>query len=748
MGPLERRLFWIVFAGLLPITLLSFATLLQNAESHKRRLIRQAEETTNAVIRAVDTEFFTTLAALDTLAASPRLARNDFTALHAEARALLQRRPNWANVIVSDASAQQLMNARLPVDQPLPAGIDKAGIEAAVRTGKPGVGDLIFSPVLDSHAIAVRIPIRDGEEVSHVLTAVIRPEAISGLLKRQRIPEGGVVTILDSRKIVVARSIDHEEWVAKAPSPTLLELLQKAPEGAWATTETPEGVDVFTIFRRSNETGWYAAMGIPKDVLNAPVTRSYMVLGGSILGSLLLGLLAAFVTGRSVTRPMRELEEAAAAVGRGELPRLPDTSLPEIRQAAQALAEAHIEREKLLQSEREARRAAENASRTKDEFLAMLGHELRNPLAAITTAAQILNREEHVPPNALREAKAIIMRQAQHLARLTDDLLDAGRVMMGRIELDRKAADLARIVEGAIATMRKTGQLSGHEVTLSLNPVLVNVDVTRMDQVVGNLLTNAVKYTPKGGSIRVSLKQEKQEAVLRIADSGLGLEPDLLPRVFDLFVQGTRTLERAQGGLGIGLTLVRRLTELHGGRVEVKSEGPGKGSEFIVRLPVMEAVEFEPEPLRQSDGSVRRKVVLVEDNEDVRASVRALLEMEGHEVHEAADGESGVVVILREQPDVAFIDIGLPVLDGYAVARSVKAKIQRRILLVAMTGYGSQEDRERGISAGFDAYLVKPVDPAQVRELLAREIVNEAKVTPLRAQSSSESAKSAGSAGT
>jgi signal transduction histidine kinase len=726
LGPLERRLFWIVVAGLLPLILLAFATLLYNAQAQRRQQIQSAENTMRSVMAAVDAELRTSLAALDALAASPRLQARDFTGFYAEARALLERRPSWANIVLSDPTSQHIINVRLPLGTPLPRSIDPGAIEATVRAGVPGVGNLIWSPVLNMYVFAVRLPIREGDGIPYVLTAVLRPEGVLEIVKRHVLPEGATVAVLDGRRTVVARTRNQAQWVGKPPSASFLEMLNRGENSA--VTTTLEGVSVYTVYHRSSETGWSAAIGIPTATVDAPVIRSYTVLGGSILASVVLGLGAAFFTGRTVTGPMRRLERAAASVARGETPMLLETDLPEIRQAMLALLAAHIEREKLLHSERQARLleqnarlAAELANKTKDEFLAMLGHELRNPLAAIATAAQVLDHSEQtLRKDVEQHAKAIIRRQVRHLGKLTDDLLDAARVMMGKIVLERRPVDLAHLVSNTVDTLRNTGQLQRHECRTELESAWVNVDPTRIDQVLGNLLTNAVKYTPPPGRIEVFVRREAGEAVFSVRDSGLGLEPELLPRIFDLFVQGERGLDRSQGGLGIGLTLVRRIVELHGGRVEARSEGAGKGSEFVVHLPAIDAPAEATAPEHSTRNSTRRRIAVVEDNDDVRASLRVLLEMNGHDVVEAKDGLQGVDTILREDADIALVDIGLPNLDGYGVARAVRSRAQRPVLLVAITGYGSQGDAERGAQAGFDAYMVKPVDAAVLTELIAR----------------------------
>ncbi|MFL6652391.1 MAG: ATP-binding protein [Sulfurifustaceae bacterium] len=727
LGPLQRRLFLIVFVGLLPLVVLSFVTLHQNAQRQKRELLDSAGDTMLAVATAVDAELNISLAALDVLAMSPRLARGEFRAFYDEARELLRRRPGWATVALSDPSARQIINAYLPFGAPLPGRLDPLGAEEVARTGKPYIGNIFFSPVLKMYVFGVRIPIKQNEEVKYVLSAVMRPDSVWELLKQQRIPEQGVVAVFDRNYNVVARSLNHKEWLGKPAADRMLQLLRQGREYGWAATTTLEGRPVYSVFHRSAVTGWSVAVGIPASELDGPVHRSYIVLGGSIVLSMLLGLVAALFVARSITRPMRELERAAAAMGRGAPPTMRDTRLPEIRRAAFALAAAHTERARLLEREREARLLekearllAENANKAKDEFLAMLGHELRNPLAAIKTAAQILDNQDRAPQRMTDEAKAIIRRQVDHLARLTDDLLDAGRVMMGKIYLDRKPLNLGASVQSAVEALRNTGSWSHYELTLALDEVWVNADATRIAQIVTNLLVNATKYTLPPGTIAVSVKREGDEAVLRVRDSGLGLEPDLLPRVFDLFVQGRRSLDRAQGGLGIGLTLVRRLTELHGGRVEAKSDGPGKGSEFIVRLPAMERPSEQPAAATPLTYVEPRNIVIVEDNRDLRASLRSMLEMEGHHVQEAADGAAGVEAILRDGVDVAIVDVGLPVLDGLAVARTVRDRATRKVRLIAITGYGNREDVKRGIDAGFDAYLVKPIETAKLLQAIAR----------------------------
>jgi signal transduction histidine kinase/DNA-binding response OmpR family regulator len=362
----------------------------------------------------------------------------------------------------------------------------------------------------------------------------------------------------------------------------------------------------------------------------------------------------------------------------------------------------------------------ESRDRRKDEFLAMLGHELRNPLGAITTAVRLLERTMAPSEPAVR-ARDVIARQVVHLARLVDDLLDVARVTTGRITLQRRPVDLKELVERTVAAFSASGRLARHVVSVDAERLHVEADPTRLDQVLTNLLTNALKYTDEGGRVSLTVKAEGQSGVLRVHDTGIGISAETLPQVFDLFVQGRQSADRTQGGLGIGLTLVRRLVELQGGSVHAASDGPGRGSVFTVRLPLA-ATSSSPGDVDDTrtlnDGGPLR-VLVVEDNTDARDMLHALLEHAGHEVHEAADGPSAVELAIEIRPDLALVDLGLPGFDGLEVASRVRAAIGDEALLVALTGYGQPLDRQRTRRAGFDAHLVKPVSSDGLSGVLA-----------------------------
>ena len=381
------------------------------------------------------------------------------------------------------------------------------------------------------------------------------------------------------------------------------------------------------------------------------------------------------------------------------------------------------ERSRLENQMREQKAKLSDLHRRKDEFLAMLSHELRSPLAPISNAVQLLGLQRASENLIQKQARGIIERQLRQLQHLVDDLLEVSRITTGRVQLRRERVAISDIVEGAVETARPLIEQRRHEFTVSLppEPIWLYADAARLEQVVVNLLTNATKYTEEEGHVWLTVQQEGDECVLRVRDTGVGITPALLPLIFDMFTQAERSLDRSQGGLGIGLALVRRLTELHGGKVEASSE-LGKGSEFIVRLPV--ALPDTPQPPSAvneiGQPSIRRlRVLLVDDNVDTVLSFSMLIEAYGHDVRTAHDGLAAVQAAIDYRPDVALLDIGLPGLNGYEVAKRIRqCSNLENVVLVALTGYGQDSDRETSRQAGFNHHLVKPALLEQLQQVL------------------------------
>ena len=360
-----------------------------------------------------------------------------------------------------------------------------------------------------------------------------------------------------------------------------------------------------------------------------------------------------------------------------------------------------------------------------NEFLAMLAHELRNPLAAIVNALGLMR--DDTPARDPAELRAVIERQSMHLARIVDDLLDVSRITRGTIVLRKEIVELNGLVAGAVASCRPLIEARRHDVTVegAPEPVPVAADSTRLAQIVVNLVSNAVKYTPEGGRLAISVARDAGQAVVRVRDSGIGIAPDLLPRIFDLFVQGQRSLDRVEGGLGIGLTIVKRLVELHGGTVAATTRGPGQGSEFSVRLPLARApgavpqLDTSPPAPSAIPRQAPRQLLVVDDNRDAANTLAAILESMGHEVRTAYNGPEAISLAVAHPPDVVFLDIGLPGLNGYDVARAMRAAPELAgTTLVAFTGYGHDEDRRRVREAGFDHHLIKPAGADQLAKIV------------------------------
>ncbi|HEV7278738.1 MAG TPA: PAS domain S-box protein [Pirellulaceae bacterium] len=392
-----------------------------------------------------------------------------------------------------------------------------------------------------------------------------------------------------------------------------------------------------------------------------------------------------------------------------------------LRGFAKVIAD-NTERKRLEEELRQRADALEDADRAKNEFLAMLAHELRNPLSPVASAISLLQFSETLDADD-REAVAIADRQVKKLARLIDDLMDVSRITRGKVQLQRQRTDLCEIVQNALAAARPAVDEHRHALAARFPdcPLYVSADPTRLEQVFENLVRNACKYTPTGGRIDVVVERNEGTALVRVRDNGVGIAPELLPRIFDLFTQADRSIDRSQGGLGIGLTIVKTLVELHDGSVEAQTGGIGRGSEFIVRLPAsIGMVPAEGGEGSQADSNPSRRVLVVDDNPDAARMLAMTLRSEGHEVETALCGFRALEAVHLFRPDVVLLDIALPGLDGFEVARRLREQpTTRNIPLIAVTGYGQPEDRERSRAAGFEFHLVKPVRLKDVMHVFA-----------------------------
>ncbi|MCY1071577.1 response regulator [Nannocystis sp. RBIL2] len=413
----------------------------------------------------------------------------------------------------------------------------------------------------------------------------------------------------------------------------------------------------------------------------------------------------------------RELEQLNAVLERANAG---------LAEANRTLAAEVAERLRAEEALRHTHEQLREADRQKDEFLAMLAHELRNPLAPIHSAVELMGVKEIEDPE-IRWCRDVIERQTEQLHRLVDDLLDVSRITQGKIKLQSAPLEVAAVISRALETTRPLIDARRHQIAVSApdDPIWIEGDRTRLTQVVGNLLNNAAKYTPEGGQIRLTVELAGPDALvlIRVADSGTGISGEMLPKVFELFTQVDRTVHQAQGGLGIGLALVRRLVELHGGSVAAHSEGPGKGSEFTVKLPLLRReTAAEPAPATQAapaPSPTARKVLVVDDNVDAALSLAGLLKVSGNIVETAYDGLQGIDAADRFRPEVIFLDLGMPKLDGFGAASWIRSQPWAEdVLLIAVTGWGQEDVRTRTQQSGFDAHLVKPVNFAKLSRLM------------------------------
>jgi signal transduction histidine kinase/ActR/RegA family two-component response regulator len=367
--------------------------------------------------------------------------------------------------------------------------------------------------------------------------------------------------------------------------------------------------------------------------------------------------------------------------------------------------------------------ALREADRRKDEFLATLAHELRNPLAPLRNGLEVL-RLAGQNEELADQARTMMERQLSQMVHLIDDLLDLSRISRGKIELRRERVELIKAVQQAVEASRPIIEQAGHELTMEgpSGLILVDADVTRLAQVFSNLLNNAAKYTPPGGRIRLTIWSEENEAVVSVRDNGIGIPADMLPKVFDIFTQVDRHLDRSQGGLGIGLSIVKRLLEMHGGSVEAKSGGHGNGSEFIIRLPLMRhVVNLQTAESEVSTMPCPRRVLVVDDNHDAAESLAMLLMLMGSEVKTAHNGLEALKLAADYLPELILLDIGMPVMNGYETARSIRQKAWgSKVVLVALTGWGQDEDRHKSEEAGFDLHMTKPIEPSAINRILER----------------------------
>ncbi|MET0210314.1 MAG: ATP-binding protein [Burkholderiaceae bacterium] len=925
LSNLPGRLLLIVSAAILPIALVCAFALHGLLKGQAAQTQASALGVARAVATAVDSELGRTIATLNVLALAEPFATPDeagMTQARALAAAVHASHPEWRGLLLSTPSGAVVFSTGV-ANTSIDTVVEKGSHDQVLRDARPAVGALSRGPG-GNLAFPVRVPIMKGGEVRYVLTAIVRPEAIARVLQRQIAPEGWVVSVLDPRHLRIARNVDDDRLRGLAPSESLQALLNTMGDRRemLGATTTVEGARVQAVLSRIDSAPWIISLGATLSTAEDARREALAAYGGGLLGSLALGLLAAWWLSRAITTPMARLRRNAQALGEGA-PLAPSLSgIPEIdavddalagaaatrlrnqsereqllasEQAARDLAQAasrrlewlvsvsavlsrsleedstlsaiaqvvvpevadlcridllddegqlqrklthHVDPEKnasiarmvstrvapsdapgsfpwaiatgemflhniddpampeidpglrefarmlgitaacvvplrargrtigamavlqadsrrrfspddgiligeiaqraalaldnvqLLARARSAQWQAESANRAKDEFLAMLGHELRNPLAPIALALQLISRRND---SAFPQERLIIERQVRHLSRMVDDLLDVSRIVSGKINLTSETLDLREVAANAVeqtlpAMQHRKAEL---ECVLPDAPVTVYGDRLRLAQIVSNLLNNAAKFTDADRRILLRLTTREGDAELRVVDEGAGISAALLPHVFERFVQGTQELQRASGGLGLGLAIAQSLARLHGGVIEASSAGEGKGSTFMLRLPLQHAARAVPLPATpRAPARARLKLLLVDDNLDALKMLGEWCTLEGHEVTSAASAEDALGVLAEAGFDAGVFDIGLPGMNGYELARRVRASPRgSAMVLVALTGYGQEKDKARALEAGFDDHFPKPAEIDRVLERI-EEMSRDRKAVP------------------
>lgn len=748
--PLRLHLAALLLAAVLPLAL--FAATLIVLDARKERAAVELRMTTNAsqLASAVDAELQRTTAMLEVLGRSGSLARGDLRGFHEFAGSLVRAEPAWTNVHLLDAKGELLLDAQLPFGTIQPELKRNDVAAEALHTGRPLVSELP-RPAADARdgGAAVLLPLQLGPE-RYVLAAHIDPAHWRKQLE-SRLPPDMEAVLLDAGGRAIASSS-----APALPTPGDRTGSQSASHGTrapmiptgqrltidWVASGGVHRIDLngattYVAGSRALLSPWTVVTVTPAEWLEGPLRRSGIALAGAFVAALSLGLLLAASLGTSLAKSISSLVEGVEAVVAGRSPDVRRHRVAELARARESLMRAaesmsaQLRREEELRARLEAHEAARNA------FLGVLGHELRNPLAPLQNCVAILKRVGGDSP-PVRKATAVLERQTRQLGRLVDDLLDVTRIERGKIELRKEPVDLAHIVRNVVADQEAGARDAGItlEPQLPSTPVIVYGDPARMTQAIGNLLNNACKFTPRGGTIRVALEVSQDVARVRVKDNGAGIDAAVLRHIFEPFVQGPQQGARVAGGLGLGLALVRALARMHGGSVSAASDGLGQGAEFVIELPLdhgtSAATPAQPQTSGASGHAVQedrssaaqepasqRKVLIVDDDVDGAQTMGQLVDALGHAAHVAHDVPAALALCQQQVPDIVLCDLSLPGADGYSLARQLRGDPRfARTRLVVVSGYAMPEHRAESARAGFHLHLSKPVNLEQLQRVL------------------------------
>lgn len=717
---IRTQLAWMMVAVVAPLVLLAGGFTYALADVQRDLQMQGILERVRALRLALDTEINGTVRLLRILAGRAELAvaaRPSAAELQEPLQRILRQEPRWSSVAVIESDGTEAAHIDSAPQSPAPV-LDAATRQQVLQTRKAAVSGLVSSADGRAHVTFVAAPVLQGEQVLRVVAVSIPHTDWLALLRSHPVGDGATLGLTDQNGLIVARTLNPERSVGRRASPEFIQRSGARGEGTFVNLGL-EGQRFYSAYSRLNNVPWILGTGVPAERIEAALWRQSLLLAAGVALAALIATMVALLLRRRILTALNSLADVQALRRAATSSNAPPLAFREAEQVRQLLRDT-LQAEARARAEAEQARAqADAANRGKDDFLAMMAHELRNPLSAMSTAVALLEAPKATPQTDLR-ARDVLRRQVQQMTRMVDDLLDAARVARGSLHLELQPVDLAQLVQQVVQTFDAGGRTRHLQVELSLQPAVVQGDPLRLEQVVSNLLDNATKFSAAGGHVRVTLQVADGQAELSLADDGVGMDPGLLSRLFDPYTQGNPGIDRGRGGLGLGLHVVRRLVELHGGSVVAHSAGLGQGARFTVRLPLSAQAPAGPTQQHQQGALPPLRVVLVEDNPDVREAVAALLRMGGHQALSAADGAAGLALLRQERPDVALVDLGLPGMDGMALARALRQGGDApSTVLLALTAYGDERTRAQALQAGFDGFLRKPFELREFEITLA-----------------------------
>ncbi|MDQ2990093.1 MAG: response regulator [Pseudomonadota bacterium] len=694
----------------MPIALIGAWGINASFKEQQAELERSMLAQSRALASAVDSELQTTVDNARALAASPALLNGDIAAFYDIARQRVLDQKDWLSVILTDARGAVLFKSSRPFHAPELTVVDPSSLAEAMAKHEPVIGTVAKGGA-GLPAVPVRVPVMADGRLRYVVTVALAPDRMMRILNNQKVPPQWVASVADAHGMRVARSKDQQRTVATRQSDTLVALLKAGlPEGVGIST-TSEGEEVITSYARLPRYRWTVAIGAPTAQFADVLRRLLAAYAVAIIASLALYVALAVFISKRIVLSIDHLNEQTVRLGQKRPVEEVRSRIREVnamgdslRTASAQLIDSERQREGLVLSLKEALARAEMAAATKDNFLAVLGHELRNPLAPIAMALDLMDMK---PGEGFLRERQTMRRQVNHMRRLVDDLLDVSRITQGKLAMASEPVCLSAAVLQAADAVRPAMEAAQRRFIESLEEVWVMGDETRLVQVATNLLANALRY---GGDsdVRVVVRRDGANAVMTVSDLGVGMAPDSAALIFQPFYQAPQPLARSFGGLGLGLTIVLSIVELLGGAVRATSLGLGQGSSFEVTLPAIDGPAVALPHAERDVEVVARKIIIVDDNLDAARTTAELLSLLGHEVGVAHDGKSALALLHQARPDVAILDIGLPDIDGYALGRAFRDQgFAGR--MVALTGYGQERDKLLSAEAGFDHHLTKPV---------------------------------------